>query len=92
MVEALKMAVRVGVIVGVAILISGVLIGITVPTSAVYEFGAAIGKGLAIAEYWFPMFKTWATVGGALLGVEVAVITAEVALIAVKWVLLVNEG
>lgn len=91
MVDAAKMAVKAGLIVGVVVIITGIFVGLQVPLVAMGNFGTAIGKGIAIAEYWFPLFRVWFGVGLVLLGLEITILLARVALIAIRWIFKVNE-
>lgn len=48
--------------------------------------------GKAIIEYWGGSFLLrWLAVGFVLLGVRVAIATFKISMIAIKWILKVNE-
>lgn len=93
MVDALKIAVKVAVIAVVMIAVFAVFANIAIPTiDTTLYIVPAIAKGKAIIEFWGgSIMLQWLGLAFVLLGVRVGILTFKIAMIAVKWILKVNE-
>lgn len=94
MTEAVKMAIRAGLVGTIAIALVVILTTVPLPEIQMDYFGEAIGHGKAILQYYL------GARGTALLGIGIGLfildyvvkITIGIGLIAVRWIMKVNEG
>lgn len=93
MVDALKIAAKVAVITVVMLAVFAVFANVALPTiDTTLYLVPAIAKGKAIIEFWGGSFMLqWLGFAFILLGVRVAILSFKMAMIAVKWILKVNE-
>lgn len=93
MVDALKIAAKVAVIAIVMVAVFGIFANIALPTiDTTLYIVPAISKGKAIIEFWGgSIMLQWLGVAFILLGVRVGILGFKIAMIAVKWILKVNE-
>lgn len=64
---------------------------VSIPGLDFSTFGQALGKGLAILYHWCPACSIVVPVATAMFGVYLAILLFEFAMIAVRWVMKVNE-
>lgn len=93
MVDALKIAAKAAVVFGVMIAIFAIFANIALPAINTTEYLIpAIGKGKAIIEFWGgSILLQWLGIGIVLLGIRVGILTFKISMIAVKWILKINE-
>lgn len=91
MVDALKIAAKVALIVVITGAIIALFTGLVIPSINLVPLAEAVGKGKAIINYWLPDMYIWLTLGIAIIILEVGVLGVRLALIAVKWIMKVNE-
>lgn len=90
--DAIKIAVKAGLIAVITAGIIALFVNIQVPVFNVQLVVNAISKGRAIVAYYCGPFITLVDVGLWLLGLNyIAIPTLHFSLLAVKWVLKVNE-
>lgn len=87
-----KMAAKAAALVaGVAIIIA-VFVNINVPAINLSAATTYLNVAYSIGVHYVPGFAIIFGVGLTLLTLEIALIGAKVALIAIKWILKINEG
>lgn len=93
MVDALKIAAKVAVVAIVMVAVFAVFATVTLPAiDTTLYIVPAISKGKAIIEFWGGSFMLqWLGFAFILLGVRVAILSFKMAMIAVKWILKINE-
>lgn len=91
MVDAIKIAAKVALIAVITVGIVALFTTPIIPGVNLTEFNQAISTGKAIVEYWVPGFNIWLYVAFALLGFRLALWTAQLGFIAIRWILKVNE-
>lgn len=84
---ALKTALVATIMVGLWLVFANVQI----PAVNFTYFTQAVSTGLAVMYYWFPVSQVLFPVFLTLLAMEVALFTFKYAMIAVKWLMKVNE-
>ena len=90
--DAIKIAVKSALIAVITGAIIAIFVNVQVPGYNVSLVVSAIGKGRAIVQYYAGSYITLVDIGLWLLGVRyVAIPILKISLIAVKWVLKVNE-
>ena len=90
--DAIKIAVKSALIAVITGAIIAIFVNVQVPGYNVSLVVSAIGKGRAIVQYYAGPYITLVDIGLWLLGVRyVAIPILKISLIAVKWVLKVNE-
>ena len=93
MVDALKIAAKVAVIAVVMVAVFAVFANVALPTiDTTLYLVPAVAKGKAIIEFWGgSIMLQWLAVAFILLGVRVGILGFKIAMIAVKWILKINE-
>lgn len=93
MVDALKIAAKVAIVAVVMVAVFAVFANVALPTiDTTLYLVPAVAKGKAIIEFWGGTFLLqWLGFAFILLGVRVAILSFKMAMIAVKWILKVNE-
>lgn len=89
--DAIKIAVKTGLIAVIMVALWAVFTQISIPAidfSAVFQ---SAGTALAVINYWIPVFSILWNTTLALLGVLVALWTFRFAMIATRWIMKVNE-
>lgn len=89
--DYIKMAAKVALIAVVTTAIIAIFANVQIPSLDFTLFGQALGKGLAIIYHWVPGSNVIVPIAFAMLGVQLAIILFEYAMIAVRWVMKVNE-
>lgn len=91
MVDALKIAAKVAVIGLITVGIFALFTTPIIPGLNLSEFNSAVAVGKAIVAYWVPGYQIWLTVAFALLAFRLALWTAQIGFIAIRWILKTNE-
>ena len=91
MADWIKMAIKAGVIITATALVIIILTTITFPAIDLTAFRDGVAVGRAIINYWFPYMGTLFDIFLGLLVIEMASYGIYIALIAIRWVLRVNE-
>lgn len=89
--DYVKMAAKVAVIAVATGIIIAVFNNIQVPTPDLQAFGQAVGMGKAFVNYWVPGLLPFVNLFIGLVLLDFALKTAYIGLIAIRWVLKVNE-
>lgn len=91
MADAIKIAVKTALI---AVITAGIILlfaNIQVPSLDFASFSSAIGTGLAVIYHYVPAAQIVFPIVVAILAFDVALRAFQLAMIAVRWVLKVNE-
>lgn len=91
MADWVKMAVKAGIIVTVTATIIALFANIQVPAVDTSVFSQSIGSARSFITYWAPISSNFLIFFIGLLGVKLAFLVAKIGLIAIRWVLKVNE-
>lgn len=91
MAEWVKMGIKAGIVLTVTAMLLFVLTSVPLPSVDLASLTNALGVGKAVLQYWFPSANIMLTIYIALLGLELAIWAVKIALIAIRWVLKVNE-
>ncbi len=89
--DAIKIAVKTGLIAVIMVALWAVFANVQVPSVSFTEFTSAISMALAVAYHYVPALQIIFPVALGLVGVELGILTFKYAMIAVKWVMKVNE-
>lgn len=89
--DAVKIAVKTALIVGITAAIIALFANIQVPALDYTLFSQAISTGLAVLFHWVPIMSILWPVVLALFAFEAAYYAFQVAMIAIRWVMKVNE-
>lgn len=91
MVDALKIAAKVALI---AVITAGILLifaNLQIPALDYSYFRQALGAGLATMYHWIPISTIIFPFIVAILGIRVAILGFEISMIAIRWIMKVNE-
>lgn len=91
MVEALKIAAKVALIAVITTAIIALFAGVTIPGLNFQYFTQGLSSALAIAYHWCPGLQIVFPVAVAMFGVYLSILLFHYAMIAVRWVMKVNE-
>lgn len=91
MADWIKIAIKAGLIITVTAMLLFVLNTVQIPSVDISALVNGLGVGKAVLIYWFPSMSIMLTIYIALLGLELAIWAVKIALIAIRWVLKVNE-
>lgn len=89
--DAIKIAVKTGLI---AVIMAGVIAlfaNIQIPSLNYTQFSQAISTGLAVMFHWVPIMSVLWPIVLFLLAFHLGYYTFRIAMIAIKWVMKVNE-
>lgn len=89
--DAIKIAVKTGLIAVITAAIIALFANIQIPTMNFTYFSQALGTGLAVVYHYVPVAQVLFPVVLSLLAFDVALRAFQLAMIAVRWVLKVNE-
>ena len=89
--DAIKIAVKTGLIAVIMVALWAVFTQISIPTIDFSTVFSSAGTALAVINYWIPVFSILWNTTLALLGVLVALWTFRFAMIATRWIMKVNE-
>lgn len=91
MADWVKMAVKAGIIVTATAIIVALFANIQVPAIDTTVFAQSIGSARSFITYWAPVSSNFLIFFIGLLGIKLAFLAAKIGLIAIRWVLKVNE-
>lgn len=91
MADWIKIGIKAGIIITATAIIVAVFANIQIPSIDTTVFSQAIGTGKAFINYWTPVGSTFLLFFIGLLGLKLALLAAKIALIAIRWILKVNE-
>lgn len=86
-----KIAVKTGLIAVIMVALWAVFANIQVPAISFTEFTNSVSMALAVAYHYVPALQVIFPVAIGLIGVELGILTFKYAMVAVKWVMKVNE-
>lgn len=89
--DAVKIAVKTALIVGITAAIIALFANIQIPSVDYSNFTQAISSGLAVVYHYIPITQALFPLVLALLAFDVALRAFNLAMIAVRWVMKVNE-
>lgn len=89
--DAIKIAVKTGLIAVIMVALWAVFANVQVPAVSFTEFTQAISMALAVAYHYVPALQIIFPVAIGLVGVELGILTFKYTMVAVKWVMKVNE-
>lgn len=89
--DAVKIAVKTALIVGITAGIIALFTVVQIPQVDYTYFAQALGTGLAVVYHYVPVASVLFPVVLALLAFDVALRAFNLAMIAVRWVMKVNE-
>ena len=89
--DAVKIAVKTALIVGITAGIIALFTVVQIPQVDYTYFAQALGTGLAVVYHYVPVATVLFPVVLALLAFDVALRAFNLAMIAVRWVMKVNE-
>lgn len=89
--DYVKMAAKVALIAVITVAILAIFANVQIPNLDFTAFGTALGKGLAIVYHWVPGSNVIVPIAITMLGIQLAIMLFEFAMIAVRWVMKVNE-
>lgn len=91
MTDALKIAVKTGLIVIITAGIVAIFATIQLPAPDFSGVYTALSKALALVDYWLPVLSQLWRLVLALMGIRIAIWLYELSMIAVRWIMKVNE-
>ena len=89
--DAIKIAVKTGLIAVIMVALWAVFNNVQVPSVSFTEFTSAVSMALAVAYHYVPALQILFPVAIGLVGIELGILTFKYGMIAVKWVMKVNE-
>lgn len=90
--DVVKIAVKTALIVGIMAAVLLILNGVVIPTINVQPLAEALGHGLAIVNYYVGPYTGLVALWIVMLGIKYVAIPAfKVSMIAVRWIMKVNE-
>lgn len=91
MADWIKIAIKAGIVITATAAVIVVLNMVTFPAMDLSSFTDGVRVGKAVASYWFPYAGALITIFIGMLLLELASMAIYVALIAIRWILKVNE-
>lgn len=89
--DAVKIAVKTALIVGITAAIIALFANIQIPSVDYTNFTQAISSGLAVVYHYVPITQALFPLVLAILAFDVALRAFNLAMVAVRWVMKVNE-
>lgn len=89
--DAVKIAVKTALIVGITAAIIALFANIQIPSVDYTNFTQAISSGLAVVYHYVPITQVLFPLVLAILAFDVALRAFNLAMVAVRWVMKVNE-
>lgn len=89
--DFVKIAAKTALIVGITAAIIAIFVNVQIPALDFSLFGQAVGKGLAIMYHWVPGSNVIVPIAFSMMGIQLAIMLFEYAMIAVRWIMKVNE-
>lgn len=91
MTDALKIAVKTGLIVVITAAILVIFATLQIPSLDFTLLSSGISTALAIFYHWVPAASVVFPIAVAMLGIQLAILLFEFAMIATRWIMKVNE-
>lgn len=89
--DIVKIAAKTALIAVITAAIIALFANVQIPNLDFTMFGQALGKGLAIMYHWVPGANVIVPLAFSMLGLQLAIMLFEFAMVAVRWVMKVNE-
>lgn len=89
--DYVKMGAKIALIAVITAAIIAIFANVQIPNLDFTLFGQALGKGLAIVYHWVPGSNVIVPIAVSMLGIQLAILLFEYGMIAVRWVMKVNE-
>lgn len=89
--DIVKIGVKTALIAVITAAIIAIFVSVQIPNLDFSLMGQALGKGLAIIYHWVPGSNVIIPIAFSMLGIQLAIMLFEYAMIAVRWVMKVNE-
>lgn len=89
--DAVKIAVKTGLIITITALIVALFANITIPSVDTTLFTQGLGAALAVIYHYIPIMRVIVPVAFGLLSFELLYYAFELGAIAVRWIMKVNE-
>lgn len=86
-----KIAIKTALIIGIMAGIFAIFANIQIPVIDYSTFSQGLSVGLAVLYHWFPITQVLFPLVVALAGIAVGILTFKYGMIAVKWLMKVNE-
>lgn len=91
MADLAKIALKTGLIVVIMVALWAVFANVQIPTLDFTTFTSSISMALAVAYHYVPALQIIFPVVVTLIGIELGILTFKYGMIAVKWLMKVNE-
>lgn len=89
--DYVKMAAKVALIAVITAAIIAIFANVQIPALDFTLFSQGLNKAMAIMYHWVPASQVILPLAIAMLGVQLAILLFHYAMIAVRWVMKVNE-
>lgn len=89
--DYVKMAAKVALIAVITAAIIAIFATVQIPNLDFTLFSQSISKGLALVYHWVPGSNVLLPLAFSMFGIQLAIMLFEYSMIAVRWVLKVNE-
>lgn len=89
--DAIKIAVKTGLIVVITVAVVALFANINIPTLDYTQFTQGLSIGLAVLFHWVPVMNILWPLVLFILGFHVAYYAFKVAMVAIRWIMKVNE-
>ena len=89
--DIIKIGVKTALIAVITAAIIAIFANVQIPGLDFTMFGQAISKALAIIYHWVPGSSVIVPLAFSMMGIQLAIILFQYAMIAVRWVMKVNE-
>lgn len=89
--DIVKIAAKTALIAVITAAIIALFANVQIPGLDFTLFGQALGKGLAILYHWVPGSNVIVPLAFGMFGLQLAIMLFEFAMIAVRWIMKVNE-
>lgn len=86
-----KIAAKTALIAVITTAIVAIFATVQIPNLDFTLFGQALGKGLAIIYHWVPGSNVIVPIAFSMMSIQLAILLFEYAMIAVRWIMKVNE-
>lgn len=89
--DYVKMGAKLALIAVITAAIVALFVNVRIPTLDFSLLSTGLGTALAVIYHWVPAAQVIVPIAIAMLGVQLAILLFEYAMIAVRWVMKVNE-
>lgn len=89
--DYIKMAAKVALIAVITAAIIAIFANVQIPSLNFTLLNQGLGTALAVIYHWVPAAQVIFPIAVAMLGIQLAILLFEYAMIAVRWVMKVNE-